>query len=491
MSWRVSILNFTAGAMAALISTACHPSVQPGAVALVEAPVRSFPDSAAMDMLNLRYPEGSQIILVTSAEPRTSGRVLSKGLAAAGEPAVSHDARRLLFSGKASGARTWQIYELDIPQGAPRILTSMPEGAMNPAWLPDGGIVFVSPVPKLKQSKDSFADPPALYVQGSDGSARQLTFTDSAISDPTVLSDGRILFVLTERSSSSNAATGLYTINTDGTEIRAFARPAESGARLEKPIETSNGREIVVTVVNSRLQNRTAASIAIAAPFKDWRPLFGGQITQVRSMAPAPDGELLVVAEPITAERRQPNAAVLFRTCSSASHLDAPVFKSPTSEFLGAIDLSPRRRPKGHISNVDAGKRTGLVLCFDANFTADRSTTVWTQGKKAARVRVLARAGGSAGQIRALGEVPVQSDGSFMAEVPADTPLGFETLDETGNVLWHDSLRLWVRPGENRCCLGCHEPPNRSPRNCRPLAVNAPLPHLDLADLKLAQSTQR
>ena len=91
----------------------------------------------------------------------------------------------------------------------------------------------------------------------------------------------------------------------------------------------------------------------------------------------------------------------------------------------------------------------------------------------AQRVRVLAsQARGSA---RSLGEIPLQRDGSFMAEVPADTPVGFETLDAGGQVLQRLPPALWVRPGENRTCIGCHEPDNRSPRNVRPLAVTAPV----------------
>ena len=68
----------------------------------------------------------------------------------------------------------------------------------------------------------------------------------------------------------------------------------------------------------------------------------------------------------------------------------------------------------------------------------------------------------------------------FMAEVPADVPLGFEALDENGRVLRREAPMVWVRPGENRSCIGCHEPRNRSPHNHRPLAVSVPMPCLSL-----------
>ena len=86
----------------------------------------------------------------------------------------------------------------------------------------------------------------------------------------------------------------------------------------------------------------------------------------------------------------------------------------------------------------------------------------------------------SPGNISALGEVLVQADGSFLAEVPADMPIGFESLDENGRVLRNEAPMIWVRPAENRSCIGCHEPHNRAPHNHRPLAVSVPITILGL-----------
>lgn len=70
-------------------------------------------------------------------------------------------------------------------------------------------------------------------------------------------------------------------------------------------------------------------------------------------------------------------------------------------------------------------------------------------------------------RLRILGEIPVRHEGvidqqgnvdtSFLARIPADTPITFQTLDRNGMVLnmaqtWHQ-----VRPGEGRYdCGGCH-----------------------------------
>lgn len=61
---------------------------------------------------------------------------------------------------------------------------------------------------------------------------------------------------------------------------------------------------------------------------------------------------------------------------------------------------------------------------------------------------------------------PVESDGSFFIEVPAQIPIRLETLGKDGTILQRMKSWFWVMPGERRGCIGCHEdreltPPNR------------------------------
>jgi hypothetical protein len=59
-----------------------------------------------------------------------------------------------------------------------------------------------------------------------------------------------------------------------------------------------------------------------------------------------------------------------------------------------------------------------------------------------------------------------------MIEVPADTPLRIDLIDEREQVLAALTSGLWVRPNENRGCIGCHENPEIAPGNRLPLAVS-------------------
>jgi hypothetical protein len=98
----------------------------------------------------------------------------------------------------------------------------------------------------------------------------------------------------------------------------------------------------------------------------------------------------------------------------------------------------------GRLSNVDPSKNTGQILCLNANFTSYGSS-LHSHEFRATRIRVFTES--PRDQRAELGEVELQEDGSFMAEVPANVPLGFEALDEQGNVIRRDPCADLGAPG--------------------------------------------
>ncbi len=75
---------------------------------------------------------------------------------------------------------------------------------------------------------------------------------------------------------------------------------------------------------------------------------------------------------------------------------------------------------------------------------------------------------------RELGTVEVESDGSVIFTIPANTPVSLQSLDENGAaVQW---MRSWftAMPGELVSCIGCHEDQNTIPV---PKRVQASLKH--------------
>ncbi|MFZ1072943.1 MAG: hypothetical protein WAO21_05850 [Verrucomicrobiia bacterium] len=471
-----------AAGLVLLAGAGCRKPMPPvGALILTQSPVNAAVTPAS-DILDLRYPPGSRVVLIEA--PLGSGRVqvLSEGLTAAGDPVVSYDGRRVFFAGKTSSTAEWQIYQEDLADGRLQQLTSIPGGAMSPALLPNGSLVFASPVPKSGGINPG-QPPSALYVQPAGSPPHLLTFSSRGITEPTMLGDGRILFVSTPSPESVNSTSGpaLFTINNDGTEITAFASPESPDSVIQQPRLLNDGRIVfLVSKSGSVLPGGVPELVRLARPFQGRTPLFPGVTGRVSSVQPAGNGDLLVCAE------NPPGAGTslaLFRVGSTATTLDTPLLADPAWNDCEAVELASRPSPMGRISGMDPTKSTGKILCLNANFSSD---PVAGAMPVATHIRMLAET--SPGKVSSLGEVPVQTDGSFLAEVPADVPLGFETLDENGRVLRYEAPMFWVRPAENRACIGCHEPRNHAPHNHRPLAVSVPITSVALKNTGTAQT---
>jgi hypothetical protein len=64
-----------------------------------------------------------------------------------------------------------------------------------------------------------------------------------------------------------------------------------------------------------------------------------------------------------------------------------------------------------------------------------------------------------------LGETAIEPDGSFFIEVPADKPIRMELLDAAGRIIRAQHDWFWMRPSEQRICVGCHAGPEHAPDN--------------------------
>jgi len=76
--------------------------------------------------------------------------------------------------------------------------------------------------------------------------------------------------------------------------------------------------------------------------------------------------------------------------------------------------------------------------------------------------------------MRILGTVDVHKDGSAMFQVPANTPLSIQPLDDQGKAV--QLMRSWftAMPGETVSCVGCHEQSQQIPVRRQRLAAARP-----------------
>jgi len=76
-----------------------------------------------------------------------------------------------------------------------------------------------------------------------------------------------------------------------------------------------------------------------------------------------------------------------------------------------------------------------------------------------------------AGAVVAIGQAPVEKDGSFFVQVPSERPIRFELLDGNSKTVRAAQGWFWVRRGEQRVCVGCHAGPERAPDNAVPAVL--------------------
>jgi hypothetical protein len=472
--------NVLVGVAAVFLLAACYRAAPKDSVVLTEAPVDS-PTPSAATVLDVRYPPGSRVVLLVPPFSTETVRVLSRGLVAAGDPCVSWDGRWIYFAGKSSEQADWQIYKVNAGGGSPEQMTRMPGGAMDPAIAAHEELVFSSPVPKAGHLWTT-PTPAALYGQLPGQAPRRLSSSPESSVGATVLHDGRILFVTAKPRDDHHGARHLclFTINNDGTEVTAYAGQEDGVDCVRRPRELGDGRIAFLATRTEASEHRGwAECVKSAAPFSTRNNLFAFQNEACRSVEPTPENGVLACVETSGMVGRSMMAsAAVFRVAADATALGAPIFDDPQWNSIEATLVAARDEPAGHTTAVMPTASRGTVLCLNVNDSSEPAAD--RNPAPAAELRVFALTG--SGQQRDLGKVPVASDGSVLVYLPVHVPLGFETLDAQGHVLRHQPAFLWLQPGENRACIGCHEPRNHAPRNVRPLATQRDPAHLDFTD---------
>jgi hypothetical protein len=153
------------------------------------------------------------------------------------------------------------------------------------------------------------------------------------------------------------------------------------------------------------------------------------------------------------------------------------VHDEPGVSDVDPVVLAPRPLPQRLQPNlIDRKQSTGTILCLsvfnsDLEYSREAARYVRVLGVTLMGQTVNANA---AFETEVLGTVPLQKDGSFKAEVPADRPVRFQILDVDENLLLHETEFNYVRGGETLSCLGCHEPRGRTPPSALPLAAALP-----------------
>jgi hypothetical protein len=376
-----------------------------------------------------RFPAGARLILVEGG----AARALIPGFAASADAAVSFDGARVLFAGKQKTGGPWQIWEAAIAGGAPRRVTSGGEDCIRPFYLPADNLVYARRTPAGFEIE---------LAPLAGGTPLRLTYGYGDHLPSDVLLDGRVLF-----DGPHGAGTReVYTVYADGSGVESVR--CDHGADRHSGRQVSSGD--IVLVSGSHLA-RFTSSRAVELPLALPKGEYAGPVAE---LAP---GELLV------SWRAVADAPFTLRRVKVGETQFAPQ-KGDNPNALDPVIVRAHAVPKRHPSGL--GDRVGgNLLCLNVATSREggipegvvRAVRVWAQDDAGAAV--------------AMGQAPVEKDGSFFVQVPSERPIRFELLDGNSKTVRAAQGWFWVRRGEQRVCVGCHAGPERAPDNAVPAVL--------------------
>jgi hypothetical protein len=431
---------------------------------------------------------------------------------AALDPEASFDGTKVLFSMRKAGPRyekdhpRFTIYEMDA-DGTNLVQLTMPNGYddMDPAYIDETHIVFASTKNQIMDEYERRIVP-QLFVgeRGPKGlliNIRQITFNQSHDQNPFVHSSGKIYYTRWDHLGSPNKMP-LFTVNPDGTGQFVLYGADEtfsgqgmgSGSRTFMEARELSDRGIVASLME-RTSDYEGGAICIVdlskfnAPPKMISPSTSPynntqKVSQGLFKTPYPimdDGEeKILVAQSPNETGGDVEGKVNYDLFIMDKNGGTPrlIHSDPGYNDYDPVVMAPRGyKPKPFAMDtlvekaLEKNLKTGMF--FDANVYSRQNDGQPNSQELAGRVkfvRVLAAVSTPSGcdycgqtmgntefeRQRVVGYADVRADSSFSIEVPANTPLHVQTLDESGMMLVNQLQWINVMPGEKRTCTGCH-----------------------------------
>jgi hypothetical protein len=358
-----------------------------------------------------RFPSGAAVFLVRDG----IAQALAPELDSSADPAVSRDARRVLFSARRQASGTWQIWEKDLSGGAARRISNCDTDCIAPQYLPGDKAVYTRRVQGGTVIE-------SIALKG--GPVKRLTFARGFLLTDDVLVDGRILLEGTLASFSARGSlSDLFVIYPDGTGLESL--------RCDHHHDRTGGRQISSGEVVFQDGNRLGR---FGPDYKEQRDC--GRISG--AIAPvADDGH----GRWLFAERSAKGASLVL---GESTVQDADGFNIQPA--VVGVRPQPRDFPSGLLQSRQVANALGIEMPPGAR-----------------RVRVHFSDG--------VAEAVVAPDGSFYVSLRGDEPMRFELLDAQGRSIASEKEWIWLRKGEQRICAGCHAGPERVARNRVPEAL--------------------
>ena len=433
----------------------------------------------------------------------------------------------------------YQVFRINVDGTGLAQLTRGAHNNLDPCWLPDGGIAFIS------DRKPAYAycyvvTSPVLYRMQRDGS-RQRRISASYLMDftPSVLNDGRLIYTRWEYVDRGVCPIqSLWTINPDGTGLSGFygnrvlepgtfmdAQPIPGSQRILATATNHNGpcRGAIVEIDPRRGANAPEAvrnltpEVDIYA-HRDGGGSYGNGMlltgTSLPYLKPFPvDRRHFLVSKSGTIQLRDFDArAVSLLSGRGGMGFYCPQPVRPTVPppvvrgLLGEEEVEPFAEGAGrggwatvflrdvchglepHVNRGEIKKIAVVQEVGKGTYTPHWNPCPVT-GKGMRRTvcfgyqSPVVSCGATFAPKKVWGFADVKEDGSAAFKVPAGVPIDFLALDAEGRAVQRMRTFTHFMPGEVQGCVGCH-----ADRNCAvPRGGNAPAMRGEVQELEVPE----
>ncbi len=397
------------------------------------------------------------------------------------DPKVHYSGKKILFSYRKGGTKTYHLYEINSDGSNLKQLTFGPDNDIEPVYTPDGGIVFCSSrchrfVPCWRTQVA------VLYRCDADGrNIRMISSNAEQENTPWMLPDGRVLYTRWEYVDRNQLLYHhLWTVNPDGTNVMVYFGNQHNGLVMidAKPIPGSN--KVIVSFSPGHGRAEHMGEITVIDPSNGPDDMSRARpVTKRHFRDPYPlSEELFLVAD---------NAGIHLLDAAGRTQVIFPQRQrgarwSCHEPRLLRAGIPERTIP--HKTEID--ERSGRLILYDIYQGRNMKGVKPGEIKKLLVLEQLPKPanfsggqepltiGGSFTLERILGTVPVEDDGSAYMELPAVRSVFFVALDRNDLAVKRMQSFVTVQPGEVTGCVGCHEPRTQTPNvrlKSAPLAV--------------------
>jgi hypothetical protein len=456
-------------------------------------------DSSTLDNNFIGGGEASDLYMLTPISPNGQLKNLTDTWTgdngAVADPEISYDGLKVIFSMRKKGSNNFDIYAMNL-NGDPKLrqLTTASSDDCDPAYLPNGKIVFAS---NRRNIRDEYErrEVENLFTMSADGSNQQcISFNNSDDFDPMVLADGRVVWTRWEHHGNENRFPLFFT-EPDGRSTFLFFGTHRGGFHRNffHPRELPDGKVIAVmsdavlvdrgplVILNS---NQTTGDPPQASDYLNITsnvPPNGDDKGSFKYPFPLPDGRIVASFSPNGAENGDYGLYIITRDGKNLTLL----YNDPQADELDAVVVAPRPKPPVRPEAIDKNDSTGVfvnqsVYFRQANDGQMRPNKAIQEIKQVMVIEGIPvppnESNMDIGETeferrRVLGVAPVYADGSFSIRVPANVPISFNTLDSLGRAVVIKRSWLYARPGEKVTnCTGCHGPRGQK-SNDNPIAL--------------------